>query len=326
MQAIRVHTLDGIEALTFESADLPAPGPGEVKVAVHAAGCNFADTLQIQGLYQTKPPLPFVPGLELAGEVMEVGADVTHVQEGDRVMGWVPWGAYASEAIMSAWAAIPMPEKMSWRDGAAFPICYGTAYGAFSIPRVNLHRGEVAMVHGAAGGVGLAAVDIAKAMGATVVATAGAAHKLEACVAQGADYTINYRESSVRDEVKAQVGGVDVVLDPVGGEVFDQSLRCTNRDGRLVVIGFTAGTIQQIPANYLLLKNISVAGYAFSIYSRADHTHYQRVFAQLNDFYADGLLAPRIDTVLPLAETAVALSRLLERAAIGKVVVEVDPS
>lgn len=324
MQAIRVHTLEGIEALRFESADLPAPGAGEIKVAVHAAGCNFADTLQIKGLYQTKPPLPFVPGLELAGVVKEVGDGVTRVREGDRVMGWVPWGGYASEAIMSDWAAIPMPDSMSWTDGAAFPICYGTAYGAFSIGRVALKRGETAMVHGAAGGVGLAAVDVAKAMGATVVATGGAPHKLAACVEQGADHTINYREESVRDAVKAAVGGVDVVLDPVGGDVFDQSLRCTNRDGRLIVIGFAAGTIQQIPANYLLLKNISVAGYGFSIYSRADHGHYQRVFAELNDFYADGLLHPRIDSVLPLEQTGAALSKLLERTAIGKVVVTVD--
>jgi len=324
MQAIRVHSLDGIEALRFESASLPEPGPGEIKVAVRAAGCNFADTLQIKGLYQTKPPLPFVPGLELAGEVTATGAGVERVKEGDRIMGWVPWGGYASEAIMSDWAAIPMPDNMSFTDGAAFPICYGTAYGAFTLARVDLKRGETAMVHGAAGGVGLAAVDVAKAMGVTVVATAGAAHKLEACVAQGADYTVNYREESVRESVKSELGGVDVVLDPVGGDVFDQSLRCTNRDGRLVVIGFAAGTIQQIPANYLLLKNISVAGYGFSIYSRADHAHYQRVFAELGELYADGLLHPRIDSVLPLAQTGAALSRLLERTAIGKVVVEVD--
>lgn len=323
MDAIRVHELNGIGALQLESATLPAPAEGEIRIAVHAAGCNFADTLQIQGLYQTKPPLPFTPGLEVAGEVLELGSGVTHLGVGDRVMGWVPWGGYATEAIMSSWAAIKVPDTMSWLQAAAFPIGYGTAYGALSIRRVDLQAGETLMVHGAAGGVGLAAVDIGKAMGATVVATAGAQDKLEACQALGADHLINYRASDVRDAVKAGPGGVDVVLDPVGGDVFDQSLRCTNRDGRLVVIGFAAGRIPQIAANYLLLKNISVAGYSFSIYSRADHEHYARVFHDLSTMFDAGKLKPRIDSVYPLEGTGEALQKLLDREAIGKVVIQV---
>jgi NADPH2:quinone reductase len=210
---------------------------------------------------------------------------------------------------------------MSWEEAAAFPICYGTAYGALSQKRVRLQAGETLLVHGAAGGVGLAAVEIGKAMGASVVATAGAHDKLAICTEHGADHVINYREGSIRDAVKAAVGGVDVVLDPVGGDVFDQSLRCTNRDGRLVVIGFAAGTIQQIPSNYLLLKNISVAGYSFSIYSRADHAHYARVFADLTQMYEAGKLRPRIYQVLPLSATGDALSLLLDRQVAGKVVV-----
>jgi NADPH:quinone reductase len=325
MQAIRVHELNGIDALRLEEAQCPPPGVGEVRVAVYAAGCNFADTLQIQGLYQTKPPLPFIPGLEVAGEVMDVGAEVSNCKPGDRVMGWVPWGGYATEVIMSAWAAVPVPKAMTWEEAAAFPICYGTAYGAFSQKRVQLQAGETVLVHGAAGGVGLAAVDIAKAMGAVVVATAGSEEKLRTCSEYGADHVINYRDSSIRDAVKAAVGGVDVVLDPVGGDVFDQSLRCTNRDGRLIVIGFTSGTIQKIPANYLLLKNISVAGYGFSIYSRADHAHYARVFAELGEMYDAGKLTPKIHNVAPLAETADALRSLLDRSVIGKVVVRTRP-
>ena len=322
MQAIRIHTLDGIDALRLEEAECPAPGPGEIRIAVHAAGCNFADTLQIQGLYQTKPPLPFIPGLEAAGEVLEIGADVSNCKVGDHVMGWVPWGGYATETIMSAWAAIPVPASMSWEEAAAFPICYGTAYGALSQKRVQMAAGETLLVHGAAGGVGLAGVDIGKALGATVVATAGSAEKLAACSQYGADHTINYREESVRDAVKAAVGGVDVVLDPVGGDVFGQSLRCTNRDGRLIVIGFTSGTIQQIPANYLLIKNITVVGYGFSIYSRADHAHYARVFAELGELYEAGKLTPKIHKVYALEDTGQALASLLDRQAIGKVVVK----
>jgi NADPH2:quinone reductase len=324
MDAIRVHELSGIGALRLESATLPTPREDEIRIAVHAAGCNFADTLQIQGLYQTKPPLPFTPGLEVAGEVLELGSAVTYLAVGDRVMGWVPWGGYATEAIMSAWAAIKIPEAMNWVQAAAFPVCYGTAYGALSIGRVDLQSGETLMVHGAAGGVGLAAVDVGAAMGATVVATAGSDSKLEACLAQGAEHLINYHVNDVRDAVKAGPGGVDVVLDPVGGDVFDQSLRCTNRDGRLVVIGFAAGRIPQIAANYLLLKNISVAGYSFSIYSRADHQHYANLFADLSAMFDLGKLDPRIDSVFPLERTGDALQKLLDREAIGKVVIQVQ--
>ena len=324
MDAIRVHELSGIGALRLESATLSTPGDNEIRIAVHAAGCNFADTLQIQGLYQTKPPLPFTPGLEVAGEVLELGSAVTYLAVGDRVMGWVPWGGYATEAIMSAWAAIKIPEAMNWVQAAAFPVCYGTAYGALSIGRVDLQSGETLMVHGAAGGVGLAAVDVGAAMGATVVATAGSDSKLEACLAQGAEHLINYRKNDVRDAVKAGPGGVDVVLDPVGGDVFDQSLRCTNRDGRLVVIGFAAGRIPQIAANYLLLKNISVAGYSFSIYSRADHQHYASLFADLSAMFDSEKLDPRIDSVFPLERTGDALQKLLDREAIGKVVIQVQ--
>jgi NADPH2:quinone reductase len=321
MQAIRVHELNGIESLRLEQAQCPAPAEGEIRLAVYAAGCNFADTLQIQGTYQTKPPLPFIPGLEVAGEAIEVGAKVSNCKAGDRVMGWVPWGGYATEVIMSAWAAIPIPAAMGWEEAASFPICYGTAYGALSQKRVRLEAGETLLVHGAAGGVGLAAVDVGKAMGATVVASAGSEEKLQTCREYGADHVINYRQGSIRDAVKAAVGGVDVVLDPVGGDVFTQSLRCTNRDGRLIVIGFTAGTIQKIPANYLLLKNISVAGYGFSIYSRADPAHYARVFAELCEMYDAGKLTPKIHQVFSLADTGAALRSLVDRQAIGKVVV-----
>jgi NADPH:quinone reductase len=322
MRAVRLHELGGIEALQLEDVEPSQLQPGQVRIEVHAAGCNFADTLQIQGLYQTKPPLPFTPGLEVAGEVIEVADGVTTVAVGERVMGWVPWGGYATQAVMSDWAAIPIPYGMDFVTAAAFPIAYGTAFGALSQRRVALTEGETLLVHGAAGGVGLAAVEIGKAMGAQVVACAGTPEKLELCTEHGADFTINYTTEPIRDRVKALVGGVDVVLDPVGGDAFSQSLRCTNTDGRLVVIGFAGGDIQTIAANYLLLKNISVAGYAFSIYSRQKPQAYRDVFASLETLYERGDLKPYVSAVFSLDDIKGALTCLAERQATGKIVVQ----
>ena len=232
----RIHQLDGIDALRFEDAPKPEPSSSQVQVRVHAAACNFADTLQIRGLYQTKPPLPFTPGLELP-EVSAVGENVRGLPLGTRVMGWVPFGAFAEYAVLHDWAAIPIPDSMDWVNAAAFPVAYGTTYGALTQQRVALKAGETLLVHGAAGGVGLAAVEIGKALGAQVIGTAGHPSKTSLCSQHGADEVINYRNTSFRDVIKNGVG-VDVVLDPVGGDVFSESLRCTNVDGRLVVISF----------------------------------------------------------------------------------------
>ena len=210
MDAIRIHELEGIGALRLEPASLPQPAADELRIAVYAAGCNFADTLQIQGLYQTRPPLPFTPGLEVAGEVLEVGAEVTHINVGDRVMGWVPWGAYATEAIMPAWSAIRVPDAMDWLQAAAFPICYGTAYGALSIDRVALKSDEILMVHGAAGGVGLAAVDVGTAMGAQVVATAGSDEKLAICETQGGGQELFRGGQSPKNEKHGKRGNLEL--------------------------------------------------------------------------------------------------------------------
>lgn len=323
MQAMRVHALEGIEALRLESVDSPRPAPDQVRVAVHAAGCNFADTLQLRGLYQTRPPLPFSPGMEVAGEVLEVGAQVEGLEPGMRVMGWVPWGGFAEEALMPGWSTVPIAQGMDWVTAAAFPIAYGTAYGALTQRRVQLQAGETLLVNGAAGGVGLAAVDVGRALGARVVASAGSDEKLAICAEQGATELINHTRHSLREAVKAGVGGVDVVLDPVGGAAFDEAMRCTNRDGRLVVIGFAGGEIQQVPANYLLIKNISVAGFSFSIYASGDPALFRGYFRALNALFEAGKLHPRIDTVLPLADAATALQRLTGRQAVGKVVLQV---
>ena len=323
MKAIRIHDLDGIDALRFEDAPRPKPSSSQVQIRVHAAACNFADTLQIRGLYQTKPPLPFTPGLEVAGEVCAVGEDVKDLPLGTRVMGWVPFGAFAEYALLHDWAAIPIPDSMDWLNAAAFPVSYGTAYGALRQQRVALKAGETLLVHGAAGGVGLAAVEVGKALGAQVIGTAGHASKTSLCAQHGADEVINYRDTSFRDVIKNGVGGVDVVLDPVGGDVFSESLRCTNTDGRLVVIGFAGGAIQSIASNYLLLKNISVAGFSFSIYARQKPEQYRRWFAELLELYAEGHFSPHISAVWPLEETGQALQSLQDRSATGKVVLRV---
>jgi NADPH2:quinone reductase len=324
MRAIRVHELGKLDVLRLDE-DVPGltPGPGQVHIAVHATGCNFADTLVIAGTYQYKPKLPFSPGLEVAGEVISVGPDVAAFKAGDRVMANLSSGGYAEEVIADAASVEKMPEGMDFVTGAAFPVAYSTGAVALMHKRVALQAGEVLLVHGAAGGVGLACVDIGKAMGATVVATASTDEKLAVAAEYGADHLINTSTENIRDRVKELVGGADVVYDPVGGDVFKQSLRCINSDGRLVIIGFAGGEIQQIPSNHLLVKNVSVVGMAMGAYRITDPSVVTEGYRQLREWFEQGKLRPRVSHVFPLAETAEALDVLLKRQAIGKVVVKI---
>ncbi len=324
MRAIRVHELGKLDVLRLDD-DVPCPtaGPGEVRIAVHATGCNFADTLVIAGTYQYKPDLPFSPGLEVAGEIIDVGPDVTRFKAGDRVMANLSSGGYAEEVVTDAASVEPMPDGMDFVTGASFPVAYSTGAVALLHKRVALQAGEVLLVHGAAGGVGLACVDIGKAMGAIVVATASTDEKLAVAAEYGADHLINTSTENIRDRVKELVGGVDVVYDPVGGDVFKQSLRCINSDGRLVIIGFAGGEIQQIPSNHLLVKNVSAVGMAMGAYRITDPSVVTEGYLQLREWYEAGKLRPRISHTFPLAETADALDILLQRKVIGKVVVKV---
>ncbi len=324
MRAIRVHQLGKLDVLQLdEDVPSPTPGPGQVRIAVHAAGCNFADTLVIAGTYQYKAELPFSPGLEIAGEIIDVGTGVTGFAPGDPVMANLSSGGYAEEAIADASSVEPMPEGMDFVTGASFPTAYSTAAVALMHKRVDMQDGEVLLVHGAAGGVGLACVEVGKAMGATVVATASTAEKLEIAAQHGADHLIDYSTESIRDRVKDLVGGADVVFDPVGGDVFTQSLRCINGDGRLVIIGFAGGTIQQIPSNYLLVKNVSAVGLAMGAYRLSDPSVVSNAVEQLRRWYEAGKLRPNVSHTFPLAETADALDILLKRKVLGKVVVTV---
>jgi len=321
MRALLCRQWGPPESLTVEEID-PAPmGAGEVRIAVHAAGLNFADTLMIAGEYQRKPPFPFSPGLEAAGVVTEVGAGVTRLKPGDRAIALVDSGAFRAELVAVERDVIPMPAEMDFVTGAGFGAAYCTAHGALDWLG-RLAPGEVLLVHGAAGGVGLGAVEVGKAMGATVIATASSPEKLALAQAHGADHPINYRTEDFRARVLEITDGrgADVVFDPVGGDVFLTSLRCVAWDARLVIIGFASGTRQKIPANILLVKNIAAYGFAWTQYRREAPEMVYDSMERLFGWWREGKLAPHISEVFDLADAATAMRRLTGRQATGRIV------
>ncbi len=338
MRAIICNTLTGFEALSIE--DVPAPTMGstrqsdertkfkecvaDVRIKVHAAGLNFADTLVTQGKYQIRPPLPFTPGLEVAGEVVEVADGVSNVKVGDRVMALVAYGGYAEEVVAPHSTVYKISPQMDWSLAAGFPIVYGTSYVAL-VERARLQPGEVLLVHGAAGGVGLSAVEIGKRLGATVIATAGGPDKLAIAEKFGADYLIDYKSEDVRERVLAITEGLGfdgahVVYDPVGGALFDASLRCTVSGGRILLVGFASGTVPQIPANIMLVKNLDIMGIYFGAMRMADPAMVQTAFEKMMTWYEQGALRPHVSATYPLEEAIDALRMLAERRSTGKVV------
>jgi NADPH:quinone reductase len=324
MKAIRCKTLDGPDALVLEEVEDLKPGPGEVTVGVKAVGVNFADTLIVQGGYQVKPELPFTPGAEFAGEVLAVGEGVEHYQPGTAVIGLNNFGALAEQVNTNARTLLPKPDGMSFEEAAAFPIAYGTSHIALD-HRGKLQPGEALLVFGAAGGVGLTAVEIGKRMGATVIACASTEDKLALTREYGADHTINYTDESIRDRVKEITGGkgADVIFDPVGGDAFDQAMRAINWEGRLLVIGFASGRIPELPVNLTLVKNCSVVGVYWGAYAQKDPAVLTGSLMTLFGWYQSGGLKPHISDTFPLAETSAAFKTLIERRAKGKVVVTV---
>ena len=324
MRAIRIHELIGLDALKLEDIPPPVPGPGEVHIRVHAAGTNFPDTLMIEGKYQHKPELPFTLGMEAAGEVIGLGHGAERFSLGDRVMGFFDYGAYAEEAAIKEDYLTPVPDGMDWATAASFALTHATSYTALAHPRVGLKAGEVLLVHGAAGGVGTTAVQCGKALGATVVATAGSDDKVAFALENGADYGINYGKEDIRERVKELVGGADVVLDPVGGDAFMASLRCINFEGRIVVIGFASGEIPKTPANYVLVKNISIVGFPIGAYRRQRPELIHQSYDRLEKLWAEGKLKPRISHTFPLEAAAEALTTMLERRVLGKIVVQIS--
>ncbi len=310
--------------LTVGEAPEPTLGDGQVLIERVAAGHKSADTLLIAGKYQEKPPFPFIPGGEGAGRVLRVGDGVTGCRPGDRVLAMLNGGGFAERVAAVETDVVPIPEAMDFPAAAGFPIAYGTAHGAL-IWRAGLRPGEVLLVHGAAGGVGLAAVEVGKTLGATVIATAGGPDKLAVAEAHGADRLIDTRSADLRTAVKDLTDGrgADVIFDPVGGDVFDASLRCIAWGGRIVIIGFAAGRVPQIPANILLVKNVSAVGLYWGSYRRRDPGRGRGQFDDLFRWYGEGKLRPHVSHQLPLERVADAMALMLERKSTGKVVLNI---
>jgi NADPH:quinone reductase len=331
MLAVRCNTWMPYAQLPLEDVPIPQPGPGEVRIAVHYAGVSFAASLVTEGKYQRKPPLPFSPGTEISGVIDQVAPDVTTFKPGDRVLANMDWGGHAEYAVTHASTAYRLPDELPFDVAPSLPSSYGTAYAGLA-DRARLKEAETVLVHGAAGAVGLAAVECAKALGATVVATASTEDKLDLARLHGADRTVMFPSASALDDVRSSLPhGADVVFDPIGGDAFDLSLRCVANSGRILVIGFAGGRIQQIPANIILVKDVAVLGFNFGNYSgwardtsrRSTHGRKMHdVMAQIFAWYRQGKINPVVSHRFPLQEYRAAMETVLSRRSMGKVVLE----
>lgn len=321
MRAVLCKAYGPPESLVVEEQPSPQPGPGQVRVGVHACGVNFPDTLIIQGNYQFKPALPFSPGGEVAGVVQALGDGVTGYAVGDRVIAATTWGGYAEEVLAEAGRLIPMPAAMDFPTAAAFTLTYGTSHHALK-DRAQLQPGETLLVLGAAGGVGLAAVELGKAMGARVIAAASSDEKLALCTAHGADATINYATEDLRARIKELTGGrgIDVVYDPVGGDLSEPALRSMAWNGRFLVVGFAAGRIPSLPLNLPLLKGCSIVGVFWGAFTRNEPARNAANLQELLLWWSEGRLKPHVSAVYPLERAVDALNDLVQRRVQGKAV------
>lgn len=324
MKAILCKEYGPAEKLVIEEIASPEVKGRGVKVRVKAAGLNFPDTLIIENKYQFKPPLPFSPGGEMAGEVVEVGEKVTRFKPGDRVAGLTGYGSFAEEVVVAEDNLLPVPDGMSDEKAAAFTMVYGTSYHALK-QRANIQPGETLLVLGASGGVGLATVELGKAMGAKVIAAASSAEKLEVAKAAGADEVINYSEESLKEAAKklTKGKGVDVIYDPVGGDFTEQALRAMGWNGRHLIVGFAAGDIPKVPANLTLLKGCSVVGVFWGDFTRREPEVNAQNMVELMQLFAEGKIDPKISQVFEFDEYVEALGALTGRKATGKVVLKV---
>ena len=321
MRAIVVDRwMEPSELAVRETPD-PIVGAGQLGVAIRAAGCNFFDILIVKGQYQVKPPFPFIPGGEIAGVVTQLGSGVTGFAVGDRVLAAAPMGGYAERIAIPASFAHRMPDAMSFEEGAGFPIVYPTSYAGL-VYRAALQPGETLLVHAAAGGVGLAAVQIGKALGAKVIATAGGPDKVKIALEAGADAGIDYNAEDFVLRVKELTGGkgADVIYDSVGGDVFDRSMKCIAWNGRLLVIGFAGGRIPSVAANRILLKNVAVTGLHWGAYAKNEPARVPETFEALFRLYEAKKIHPVVCKSYPLAQAAEALAALGSRKTHGKVV------
>jgi NADPH:quinone reductase len=321
VKAILCQAYGPPESLAVADVPPPVAGAGEVVVSMKAASLNFPDVLIIQGKYQVKPPLPFSPGSEMAGIVKAVGEGVTRVKPGDRVMAFTTYGAFAEEVKIDADRLTPIPEAMDFANASAFGIAYATSDHALR-DRGALRAGETLLVLGAAGGVGLAAIEIGKAIGAYVIACASTDDKLSVCRAHGADETINYAREDLRARIRDLTAGrgADVVYDPVGGSYTEPALRSIAWRGRLLVVGFAAGEIPRIPLNLALLKGCAIVGVFWGDFARREPSQAADSLRQLTRWFADGRIRPHISATFPLERAPEALALMAARKVTGKVV------
>jgi NADPH:quinone reductase len=323
MKAIICKSFGPIENLVFEEIESPRPEPGQVLIRVAACGVNFPDTLIIQGKYQFKPAFPFSPGGEVAGVITKIGENVKHLKVGDRVFSLTGHGGFAQEVIGEAMKTFPMPPDMDFVTAASTMYTYGTSYHALK-DRARIKAGETLLILGAAGGVGLAALQLAKLMGAKVIVAASTDEKLNVCKELGADETINYTTEDIKEKIKALTNGkgVDVVYDAVGDKYSEPAIRSLAWKGRYLVVGFAAGEIPKIPLNLALLKGASIVGVFWGLFAQTEPMQSMQNFADILGFIREGKLKQHIHKIYPLANAAQALTDLTERKVIGKCVID----
>ena len=323
MKAYVCREFGPVESHKVEEIADPRAEAGQVVVDVKAAGVSFPDVLIVQGKYQFQPPFPFSPGGEIAGVISEVGEGVVDWKVGDRVIAMTGNGGIAEKVVAFEMTLMPLPETMDFKDGAAFPLNYGTTYHALK-QRGQLQTGETLLVTGAGGGVGTTAIEIGKAMGARVIAAASTDEKLEIAKNLGADEVINYSDGELKEKVKALTDGLgaDVIYDPIGGDIFMQCMRCINWKGRVLVIGFASGPIPEVPTNLALLKGCSIVGVFWGRFTGAEPEENSQNFDELFALHAEGKLKPQITKSYSLDDAAEAISSLENRKATGKVVIE----
>ena len=320
MRALVCEAYGPVENLKVADLAVPEPKAGEILVRVGAAGVSFAALLGMQGKHQNKPALPYVPGNELAGHVVKLGPGVSNLAVGQRITTGVSQGAYAEYAVATAANAVAIPETMPYAQATNFPTLYPTAYGALKW-KADMQPGEVLLVHGAGGGSGLTAIEVGKAMGAVVIASAGSTHKLKAALDAGADYLINHRTEDLRMQVLELTGGrgADVVYDPVGGPYAEPAVRSLAWLGRYLVVGFAAGEIPKLPLNLVLLRGCDIRGVFWGAWLRREPEAQRAIMTDIVKWCAEGKLSAHVHAVYPLAEIATALKAISDRKVMGKI-------